>query len=150
MNTGTHSVQRCHPYFRESGGERRPAGRQQSFGSLVLVSAACCCHPKGDLAQPWVSVCCLGNTLDGLESFSAVGILGGPGQSSSGLVGGVRPQGGSVCRASGLSISFQMCAELEIVAPTEDKFLPSILSSHPFIGFLPCSGQRAGALGFQE
>lgn len=62
------------------------------------------------------------------------------------------PQGGSACRASGLSISFQMCAEaeLEIVAPTEGKFLPSILSSHPFIGFLPCSGQRAGALGFQE
>lgn len=60
------------------------------------------------------------------------------------------PQGGSVSRASGLSISFQMWAELAIMAPTEDKFLPSILLSDPFIGFLPCSGQRAGALDFQE
>lgn len=24
----------------------------RSIGALVLVSAACCCHPKGGLAQP--------------------------------------------------------------------------------------------------
>lgn len=41
---------------------------EQSLGASVLVSAACCCLPRGGLAQSWASLCCWRNTLEGLDS----------------------------------------------------------------------------------